>query len=641
MSEEQTFIKVVELARQGHKESRDELARQAELKLRAYIYRVTLDHDLTQDLSQEALLEMLRSLGSLQKIDRFWPWLYRIAQSKIQQHYRYKQRKAAISASVSYRDFLSQHADHCQDDGLRRLLQKELSKTVMTAMKDVRPQYRAVLSLRCFDQLSYPDIALAMNCNEVKARVLFCRAKQAVKKQLTHRGLGKGLLVMCLGLFGKLTAPSEAAGATTVLAASTKVGLATTLIAAAGTKVGVATVTAAAGAAIALGAVVGPAVFSEPALPERNQVRSFHYTVQSRSRELGAVSSISKGAYEQWYYFPDGVDGPVFMRMQRWNSSQTRKLCAWLQNDQGNYYYHAGLKKVYISNYRLWLGSLRVRRLPTDTPEFTGFLSQIEGDTEGVKYSRDDETGLVTAAVDDRFVDAPHFRTAYTYNSLDDRQFGYDWPGDVSVTDQRDEMHRRGWTYFHIDGQVHGKSVSGRGRLPFVYSALEEHSPWMVLDIGGDLTVTDSAEGAYLRRHDGTVIAAYPAGTFFKGMARTWMGMHTVDIVRRDAAAQRIWFDTGPAANDTDVTITLTDDSHDSEAGLIYTIDMENDIIKNIKLQLANRSVGSLKFLYLQDIEGAGGDFIEPTLPDETQAPTLESLPTLWLIDLARQTLEN
>jgi hypothetical protein len=202
-------------------------------------------------------------------------------------------------------------------------------------------------------------------------------------------------------------------------------------------------------------------------------------------------------------------------------------------------------------------------------------------------------------------------------------------------------MHRRGWTYFHIDGQVQGKSVSGRGRLPFVYSALEEHSPWMVLDIGGDLTVTDSAEGAYLRRHDGTVIAAYPAGTFFKGMARTWMGMHTVDIVRRDAAAQRIWFDTGPAANDTDVTITLTDDSHDSEAGLIYTIDMENDIIKNIKLQLANRSVGSLKFLYLQDIEGAGGDFIEPTLPDETQAPTLESLPTLWLIDLARQTLEN
>lgn len=640
MVEQQALIKLVTLARQGHQDSKDQLAREAELKLRAYIYRVTLDYDLTQDLSQEALLDMVKSLGSLNRIERFWPWLYRIAQSKIQQHYRYKQRKAAISASVFYKDFLSQHANRHQDDGLHRLLRKELSKTVMTAIKDVKPQYRAVLSLRCFDQLPYSDIAVTMQCSEVKARVLFCRAKQALKRQLTHRGLSKSLLVMCIGLFGKLTTPAEAASSTVVVtAASTKVGLSTVLISAAGTKVGVVTVAAA--AVIGLASVSSVSVLSEPVLPVRNEVKSLHYTVQARSQEPGAPSSFSKGAYEQWFYFPDGVGGPVFMRMQRWDAWQTRELCAWLQNDQANYYYHAGEKQVYINNYRLWLSSLRVRRLPSDTPEFTSFLSRVEGDMNGVKYTRDRETGLLVGAVDYRFVDRPRFRTTYNYNSLDDTQFRYDWPADVTIIDERDQMHVRGWTYFRINGQVHGKTVTGRGQIPFVYDALGEHRPWIVLDIGDDLQIIDCSKGAYSCRIGGPVIAAYPSGTFFKGLARPWMGMHTVDIVRRDAAAQRVWFDTTAATNRSRVNVTLTDKQSNADTNLIYTIDMENDIIEDVKFRVRDSSTGSLQFSYLQDIDQVGNEFIEPTVPEAAHAPTRQSPGVLWLIYLAQGSLDN
>ena len=298
MIEEQTWTKLVKLAQRGHKKCTDLLAREAEGRLCAYIYRVTLDHDLTQDLSQEVLLQMVKSLGSLKEAERFWPWLYRIAQSKIQQHYKTKQKKAVISELAFYRDFLSRRSDYHQNDGLRQLLQKELSKKVMVSMKQIKQQYRAVLSLRCFEQLSYSDVAIAMQCSEVRARVLFFRAKQALKKELTHQGLGKGLLLMCLGLFGRLTAPAEAAGSTvTVTAASTKVGLTATLIGTAGTKLGVATVTA---AAVGLISVGGVSVLSKPSLPERVEVKSLHYTTQLRNTDPDAASSLSKGAYEQW-----------------------------------------------------------------------------------------------------------------------------------------------------------------------------------------------------------------------------------------------------------------------------------------------------------------------------------------------------
>lgn len=664
-------IELVRRAQQGHVPSMNQLAQEVKGTLCAYIYRVTLDPDLTQDLSQETLLAMVKSIDSLNSAEHFRPWLYRIAQSKIQQHYRAKQKKAAVSTSASYRDFLWRQSDHRQDDGLHRLLQKELSKKILLAMRQLRQQYRAVLSLRCFEQLPYLDIAVAMQCSEVKARVLFFRAKQALKKQLVRQGLSKGMLLTCLGLYGKLTAPADAASATvTVTAASTKVGVTAAVIATAGTKVGL---TAAALALLGLATVGGIRALSEPALPDRAEVKSIHYTVQSRNYARGAVGSLSNGAYEQWYYFPEGVDGPMFMRMQRYDPLQKQTLCAWLQNDQGSYYYDSAKNEVYINNYRLWLSSLAVRSLPTDSVEFTDFLSEVEGNVEGVNYDRDSGTGLLISAIDDRFVDVPHFRTSYNYNTLGERMFdlvgwalahlqesgGASPTLHVPMVDRRDQMHKRGWTYFRIDGQIDGQIVSGRGRIPFVYRAWKEHPPWMRLNIGDRLEIFDCDKGAGLRGADGSLRAVYPPETFFAGLPRPWMGMHAIDIVRRDAASQRLWFETSPAdprlrrdmlapAGDPalreleageDRIVTVTHQESGTGTQVIYTIGLENDIVKTIAFAVNGAAKGSLTFSYLQDIEHLNKEFVEPDMAEYLQTQTQETPGPLWLIYLAQGNL--
>lgn len=636
--EEQASIKLVRLAQQGHEDSVNRLAAEAEGRLRAYIYRVTLDHDLTQDLSQEALLQMVKSLKSLKKAERFWPWLYRIAQSKIQQYFKTKQRKTAVLESAVYKDFLAHHNGGHQADGLAQLAQKELSKRVMKAMQQIQQHYRAVLSLRCLEQLSYSDIGVAMECNEVKARVLFFRARQALKKQLSQQGLSKGLLVMSLGLFGKLTTPAEATSSAnvTVTSASVKVSLTAALIATASTKLGVATITA---AAVGLASIGGVAVLSEPPLPPRADVRSLHYTTQLRTSNWGPTSSLSKGAYEQWYGFPDGVGGPVLMRMQRWNPQQEQKLCSWLQDEQANYYYSSDEKKVYIQNYRVFWSSLKVWRLPTDTAEFTDFLSRVEGKTKGMVFARDPQTGLLANSVDNRFVDAPNFRTQYRYNSTGDGQFQYDWPADVPVVDGRDAMHRRGWTYFRVHGRVADTKIEGRGQVPFVCEAHREHPAWMTLKIGDDLELIDCSDGAYLRRTDGTVIAAYKPGSFFKGLARPWMGMHTMNIVRRDAAEKRVWFKTMPASNKKDVVVTLLHDKHRGKTDLVYTIDSENDLIKDIRFDVQNTVVGSLVFSHFQSVTRLGDQYVDPAVPEEPDIPREEGPGVLWLVFLAEGNL--
>ena len=53
MSEEQTWTELVKLAKQGHENCIDQLALKAQGRVRAYVYRVTLDYELTEDMSQE------------------------------------------------------------------------------------------------------------------------------------------------------------------------------------------------------------------------------------------------------------------------------------------------------------------------------------------------------------------------------------------------------------------------------------------------------------------------------------------------------------------------------------------------------------------------------------------------------------
>ena len=78
MNSEQLWSVKVGQARQGSEESVSWLTRQAQGKIRAYIYRVTLDDDLSDDLTQETLLQMIKSIRNLNEQENFWPWLYRI-----------------------------------------------------------------------------------------------------------------------------------------------------------------------------------------------------------------------------------------------------------------------------------------------------------------------------------------------------------------------------------------------------------------------------------------------------------------------------------------------------------------------------------------------------------------------------------
>ena len=364
---------------------------------------------------------------------------------------------------------------------------------------------------------------------------------------------------------------------------------------------------------------------------------------------LARGRSLSKGAYEQWFFFPEGVDGPTFMMMQRWNPEQTVKLCGWLQNASGNYYYHSGQKTIYLYNAPLPLGNLQTRRLPTDSAEFTEFLDKVEGNTGGLKYNRDPKTALLTGALDNRFYNAQDFRTAINYNNLDEVSFGafrYQWPGDTPIVDERDEMHKRGWTCFEITGDINGQEVHGIGRVPFIYDKLVAHPPAMSLNIGNKLnmvSVTDVPTGAKLIANE-KPLGLYPGGTFYKGLARPWMGMHTLDLLRRDAVEKGIWFkikrsDTGIGDGEK-VELSLLGPEDGSQTKLIYSINMERDIIEKIEFWSGGDLCGSLMFKFPDDFKELEAALVEQLEDTASKSAKLrQAAGVWWLFDLAKGTL--
>jgi RNA polymerase sigma-70 factor (ECF subfamily) len=226
-------LETIRAAQRGESESMAELTTSANRQVFTYIYRLTLDYHLSQDLAQETVLQLIESLPELDfaHTNLFWSWVYRTALGKVQHHFRIQGNKRVQLKTFADIDKFGQSLGGF-DSGINKLIKEEMRKTVFDAMQSLRFRYRNILTLRCFNNLSYAEIAAISGGSELQARLLFFRAKQSLQRQLTNKGLKKEHFLSALGFFGLLTAgvTDNAAAATSVSATSLTVAPTTTII---------------------------------------------------------------------------------------------------------------------------------------------------------------------------------------------------------------------------------------------------------------------------------------------------------------------------------------------------------------------------------------------------------------------------
>jgi RNA polymerase sigma-70 factor (ECF subfamily) len=608
VSFQKDHLELVQQAMNGRTEALHQLAETVCKPLKSYVLRITFKEEITDDIVQETLLEMYKIFAQLKNAELFWPWLCKIALNKVRQYSLIQKR---------HHELLKNHADQTGPkspnlDGLAAAINQEFQRVIVQSLSYLSDQQRAVLSMRCYENMHYSEIAEVLDTSEIACRIIFVRARKKLQQKLNSFGYGQKSILLALALLGKLTAPSEAAAAQICLSPSilSAGSLAATIAFITGKT---ALITVAAGGIAVAGAV---SLRQEPVLPAGDPIQSTPYSLVQDQHSMPEKSHLNEG----FFFFPQGRQGAVLTRLAVHREDAVTQV---LQNDIGNYTYDAKTQRAIIHNHRYWHPDLSVMTLPTDSPDLEAFLAQVENRLPNLKPIKSDSPNLFIMI--DGHNQQPVAFGAKNYDALMEERFQYNWPSYTGLLDKRDSLHQQGWCRVKISGLFGKKPVTGFGELPFTYSKLSERPAWLKLTLDKQ-TFIDTPSGAAILNADGTLVSKYPSGTFLCGLSRPWSGLHSIDTARRDAAQFHISFKTALDSDGQRGLVCL----ETSDRRINYEINMDKDLIEKIIFtDLEGIPVGFLSFDYLEASRDSDTQFEMMRLPSDVSSSV--SQPIHWL----------
>jgi RNA polymerase sigma-70 factor (ECF subfamily) len=151
----------------------DELVERHSGEIFAYVWRLLHEARDAEDCLQETFLRAFRSYGRVRAGTNYRAWLYKIATNTARS--QWKRRKRRETSTVELDPDLPAGEMPLAD----RVERKALLMAVARAVEELPDQQRAALIMRKYQELSYAEIAAALECTETAARA---NVYQAVRK---------------------------------------------------------------------------------------------------------------------------------------------------------------------------------------------------------------------------------------------------------------------------------------------------------------------------------------------------------------------------------------------------------------------------------------------------------------------------
>jgi RNA polymerase sigma-70 factor (ECF subfamily) len=151
----------------------EELVERHSGEIFAYVWRMLRDTIDAEDCLQETFLRAFRSYSRVRVGTNYRAWLYKIATNAARSQWKRRSRSEAHMIDLD---------PELQAGGMSvadRVEQKALLAAVMRAVEALPDQQRAALIMRKYQELSYAEIATALECTEAAARA---NVYQAAKK---------------------------------------------------------------------------------------------------------------------------------------------------------------------------------------------------------------------------------------------------------------------------------------------------------------------------------------------------------------------------------------------------------------------------------------------------------------------------
>jgi RNA polymerase sigma-70 factor (ECF subfamily) len=187
-----TDQEVVRHARAGRENAYRELIRRYERPVFSLIYRMVRDRELSEDLSQETFVKVLKSIASYRPEFKFSSWVFKIANNTAIDHLRRRELDTlSIEGSPHAMTPEAVEATALQlgssrASPLEALEAKELGGTIEEAIQNLRPEYRSCILLRHVEGRSYEEIAEIMDLPLGTVKTYIHRARNELRVTLGH-----------------------------------------------------------------------------------------------------------------------------------------------------------------------------------------------------------------------------------------------------------------------------------------------------------------------------------------------------------------------------------------------------------------------------------------------------------------------
>ena len=183
-----TEADLLKSARGGNLFAFEEVVRRYQRRVYSTALRIARRHDVADDVTQEAFLRAHRAIASYDPARPFGPWICRIAANLAINHVRSPEAREDELDEAA----LAQRPAAAAEGPLGALLDREARDVLEDALGTLPPEQRAVFVLRTFDDLSYKEIAEALDLEVGTVMSRLSRAREKLRVALAGY-LGHGL----------------------------------------------------------------------------------------------------------------------------------------------------------------------------------------------------------------------------------------------------------------------------------------------------------------------------------------------------------------------------------------------------------------------------------------------------------------
>jgi len=172
----------------GERERFDDLVTRYEKRIVNYVYRITHRYDEAHDLAQEIFTKVYFALDRYDPKYQFSTWIFRIAQNTAIDAVRKKSLPEVSFLTKGEGDEDARETQFADPDAspYRDLKNKQLTAAIDRAVDELPADYRELIQLRHFAELSYEEIAAMKKIPLGTVKNKLFRARNLLKDVLEH-----------------------------------------------------------------------------------------------------------------------------------------------------------------------------------------------------------------------------------------------------------------------------------------------------------------------------------------------------------------------------------------------------------------------------------------------------------------------